>query len=548
MSLDSSGSASIRGASERQAWTFSEGLLPQPLSEEVLNRRFRLDSAPTRVGNALGRLIAERTHPEGSLETIRLADLQGLTVADLHDLRGVGIGTIERILQFLSDVSALSYEELQPALGRGEAEVPLIQAGQLSSGQAARPISWNHLSKPAAKALQELLRVKGRQTASSGTTFTLAQLEGLTLDDLEHLWGVGQGKALSIHSQLKELAHRVAEQQGEVADPVAYIHPIPLEEVLVVLTQYDAREHEARLQEHFGATLESIEKQHPRIIQAATALTMRSQGETLDGIGDVLGVTRERVRQIIMQVGPLLGEERYAEILAGPKRRRQRYLEEQNAALTTLTLDLERIIIERPGIDITELAFATKTDVQIVHKALPVHLAKFVVGSTKMHGRGTDRRWRRDDLLNAVKIAGTFHFPLSAPQFDELVSIGEIHSPGSQTIAKRFGTWKAACEAAGVEPTTRGRGNYEQKWSWDEIVGFVVEYLMDLSTVGSFADYEDWRSKQTNEVPSGALVRKRMSTWGDAVGYALIVISDKGPLDPRVFSSTACKPSSCEGA
>lgn len=78
-------------------------------------------------------------------------------------------------------------------------------------------------------------------------------------------------------------------------------------------------------------------------------------------------------------------------------------------------------------------------------------------------------------------------------------------------LIRRFGSWRAACEAAGLSAnTTRSTS---RRWSEEDLVAIVATYLASDGATGSFADYTAW-AKTQDGAPSGATLRQRGS-WAD---------------------------------
>jgi hypothetical protein len=291
--------------------------------------------------------------------------------------------------------------------------------------------------------------------------------------------------------------------------------------------------YQAEICQRIGFTIDELNGIFPQFARAAFTVRARARGESLQEIGNQLGVTRERARQLIISTIAYLDDDDASKV-----KHVKRILRE-SSELTKRLLLLERqasvaaLICESPGISISALSRLLEVDDEEMKLLVPHSVKKFVSardGRSRGQHRGIGRS-SEESILKSLQLAGTFHYPLSAPQYDELVILGEIQGSSSQTIAKRFGTWKSACLAAGVEPTNMGRQDYDHKWSWEEIVDYVVEYLLDVDTTGTFADYDEWRMHQISQAPSGVHVRNQMDTWTDALEFALIKISELGPLN-----------------
>lgn len=78
-------------------------------------------------------------------------------------------------------------------------------------------------------------------------------------------------------------------------------------------------------------------------------------------------------------------------------------------------------------------------------------------------------------------------------------------------LIRRFGSWRSACAAAGLEAnTTRSTS---RRWSDDDLARIVASYLRSPGASGSFAGYSEWAREQ-EDAPSGATLRQRGS-WAE---------------------------------
>jgi len=264
-------------------------------------------------------------------------------------------------------------------------------------------------------------------------------------------------------------------------------------------------------------------------------LQRRKDGASLEEIGGTLGVTRERARQIVSTYTKYL-EPEDAELLAAAGANRRKRSTKEAAGLDRITaVNVATAVLNNPGISMSELERTYTLSEASIRHILPKEIGKFIDGFSVAKQQRGSGRWSDDEIVTALKMAGTYAFPLSAPQYDELVTVGEVKGPGSQTVATRFGTWKRACRLAGVETTNMGREYYSQKWSWNEMVDCLVEYLLDPFTTGTSAGYESWREESVNDLPSLALLRNTFGSWADAVTYALVEIRTRGPIPAEEY-------------
>ncbi len=99
--------------------------------------------------------------------------------------------------------------------------------------------------------------------------------------------------------------------------------------------------------------------------------------------------------------------------------------------------------------------------------------------------------------------------PLTAAGYDGWQRSRDAASPA--LLIRRFGSWNAACARAGV--TTNKTRSTTRRWSDEDVVGIVADYLRAPGAAGTFADYSAW-AKEHDDAPSGATLRQRF-TWAD---------------------------------
>lgn len=88
--------------------------------------------------------------------------------------------------------------------------------------------------------------------------------------------------------------------------------------------------------------------------------------------------------------------------------------------------------------------------------------------------------------------------------------------PTNLTVMNRFGSWRAACDAAGVESNRR---NYRELMFDNQACADALRKCAKDrdGTVPSYTAYDAWARKQSNRAPSGATIRKRFGSWSQAL-------------------------------
>jgi hypothetical protein len=117
-----------------------------------------------------------------------------------------------------------------------------------------------------------------------------------------------------------------------------------------------------------------------------------------------------------------------------------------------------------------------------------------------------------DDQLRAGLRAAAAELgePLTATGYDDWQR-GHDDAASTALLIRRFGSWRAACAAAGVG--ANATRSTSRRWSEDDLVAIVAAYLRSPGSTGSFADYSAWARTQP-DAPSGATLRQR-GTWAD---------------------------------
>jgi hypothetical protein len=125
---------------------------------------------------------------------------------------------------------------------------------------------------------------------------------------------------------------------------------------------------------------------------------------------------------------------------------------------------------------------------------------------------GPRRHWTDEEVMDALREAATYSFPLSQSAYDRLIEQGLVTGPSQGSkIATRFGSWLEACAAAGVEGSRRPR------FTRNEVIDALRAYL-SLHTDPSGKDYDHWAKAERR--PSLAVVKSRFGSWARAVDEA----------------------------
>lgn len=220
-------------------------------------------------------------------------------------------------------------------------------------------------------------------------------------------------------------------------------------------------------------------------------------GETLAAIAARYGLTRERVRQILRKFG-------------GPDAdaARQARAEAQSAADAELRAAMLEWLHERPGQSRQDVAAHFGIPESGISRLLGVEALRLLIRRQPAEVQFTD-----DEICDLLAyIAEEEGEPLSADTYDSVYL--EYGGPTSGRILQRFGSWNNACRAAGLE-TNQGRPSYTRRWTENDLVEAVAEYLQSPGNAGTYSGYDLW-ARSTPGAPSAQTVRNVLGPWSAA--------------------------------
>ncbi len=172
----------------------------------------------------------------------------------------------------------------------------------------------------------------------------------------------------------------------------------------------------------------------------------------------------------------------------------------------------------------SELSSSLKASENEVKLIVPKRLHKLIIDFPSATETRSKSKWTREKVIDSIRQAGTYYFPLTRKAYDKLVSIGEIEGPSSVLIYKRIGTWNELCAEAGIDSANAPRHDYSKKWSQRELLGYVQRFLTADDAVGSVAGYEVWSKKQVELCPSVGTLIDAFGGWRGVKREALIAL------------------------
>jgi hypothetical protein len=175
------------------------------------------------------------------------------------------------------------------------------------------------------------------------------------------------------------------------------------------------------------------------------------------------------------------------------------------------------ILAAEPGISIDDLVRRCNTTSAVLRPVLGPGLRALVAPAKNL--RGGKEGWTREQMLDAIREAAARRGgSIVEQEYSRLVRQSSRRAPHAQTVIRRFGSWSAAVEAAGLTPVPTKR-EYVKHWKEEAIVSAVAGFIAsELRSSGSA--YRTWATGRDG-VPSTASVQRVMS-WHSAAQLALL--------------------------
>lgn len=232
------------------------------------------------------------------------------------------------------------------------------------------------------------------------------------------------------------------------------------------------------------------------------AVLYHEHGLTLDGIGQLYGVTRERVRQILDEYG------RPSQMGGPPVRRAQR-----QAALAA-RVDQARgeiVALYRAGRRIDEIVVQLGLPAKDVSRVVDEVLG---VEREAIRGRkiaASKPRVSEEEMLASLRRAAKDMG--EAFTTDEFAAWAKKHGViGPQTVHKRFGSWNEARRRAGLPVMSRHpREPRSDMISERDCLAAVLGLAAELGRTPSAQEYE-----RSGRRPTVSTIRTRFGSWGRA--------------------------------
>lgn len=258
-------------------------------------------------------------------------------------------------------------------------------------------------------------------------------------------------------------------------------------------------------------------------------------GNTLESIGTSVGLTRERVRQIIEERWPSLAPERETRV---KKRRTASRIAEQERATEARVLSISEVLAARSEpMTLDDLVEHLQNSRHVGATAAYFGISEADVDDVYVY-RGCDfqvvsdsgrqaSRFAKVDLLACMRrCAQELELTgLSMGQYEAFINGRPDRElwPGGQTISNRFGSWRSACAEAGLEVGRPARpGGYVRQFDEADCRSYVDAYVreaIEKSVRPTFAGLDAW--SRSTDGPSAPTIRNRLGLWSEVLASSL---------------------------
>lgn len=258
-------------------------------------------------------------------------------------------------------------------------------------------------------------------------------------------------------------------------------------------------------------------------IKTLIMIAMAEEGLRLEQIARQFNLSRERVRQIISSFGvsPIAIRQNAKKIFDSEKEKKQ-------AELSNL---IEPWINTHPGCYLSEITSTLGVTENVVLLTCP-NLVKKLVLDGKRRKILKNSKYTPEQILESIRQAYDLRnpsmtmysaeetWPLTGLFYEKLRNSGAVSGPSLQRIHQIFGTWKEACEKAEVPSGEALKVNYALRWSDDELIEHLVEFITTNEPT-SVEKYDEWSRVYENR-PSNGTLRNQLGPWTEAYNLALL--------------------------
>jgi len=353
---------------------------------------------------------------------------------------------------------------------------------------------------------------------------TIENLSKITIDDVESLKHIGETRIQALVTDLENVSEFLSKDYLQ-KESLEVRNKLNLEADLAfrIIKSENWRD---EFEVEFGYAFEYVEFDDETTIRNLNVLAYRASGLTLDEIGKIYAVSRERIRQILERIILKVSQNMDLTVenlnsLLETRAAANKSAHKIAEIKTQLEIEFKaRLLVDKkPGIKIEELTRLIGVSEKLLNSVLHKQTKKFIYYEQNLNTNKSN--YSDEDILEALRMTKNYMSPITRTLYDDLVEKGLINGPGSQTVMKRFRTWNKACKAANIAHIDSARDVYESLWTREEMLTAVIDFLKNPMYGESVQSYDRWRIDSSSKAPSGTHVRNSFNTWMNAKNEAL---------------------------
>lgn len=281
-----------------------------------------------------------------------------------------------------------------------------------------------------------------------------------------------------------------------------------------------------------GVSIQEISQSFDIEQKQARALVMLALAEaelSLKELEAEFRVTRERARQILANLGVSTKSLRAQQSAARENRK------------VEFKKSIEAWIAAHPGCYISEIAEYFGVTESAIREIKPQNFKKLVIGGSARVDSTTSPKFPREQILEALRKAYGLRNPsmsmyainetqpLTGPFYEKLRRDGSVFGPSRARVLQVFGTWKAACEEAGVPSVDAVRDSYERLWTFEQLIEQIAEFI-STAEFPSIQRFDEWCRLDDSRASFGT-IRNQIGPWPESHEIALLYLRKKWTPD-----------------
>ena len=196
---------------------------------------------------------------------------------------------------------------------------------------------------------------------------------------------------------------------------------------------------------------------------------------------------------------------------------------------------IEAWINSHPGCYVSEIAAAFSITEVAVRELRPKNFTRLVLDGRKKRCLTNLSKFSQEQTFTALKLAYALKnssvyresepHPLTGPFYEQVRQSGEINGPSRARIIQVFGTWKDACQQAGVPSVDAVRDSYVCRWTDEQLVKQISDFILTTES-HSNEKFDEW-SRLKDTYASLGTIRKQLGSWSDSYELALLLLRAK---------------------